>query len=432
MKILMSAFSCGPGRGSEPGVGWNMALEAARLGHEVLVLTQTECKAEIERAVAEGASPANLTFEIFTPRWLEIYRDTLLKRGVFSLTWHTTNILWQFCALHHARKLCKKIPFDLVYHVTMAGIRQPTLLFALGLPTIIGPLGGGERAPMQLRKSFSWKGWLFDFLRDISTLMLRIDPMTRAAFLKADLIFLRSRELLVAVPPKSCSKVHIDVGIGIAPGIIGTVTPHEAATPLKLLYAGRLVHWKGAHLAIRAVAHARSQGTDVTLHLVGSGPAKQDFLRLADQLGIAKSIHWTDELPRDRFLAMYQEHHAFLFPSLHDSASTVILEAFAFGLPVICLDLGGPGQLVDPTCGRSVSGNLNEHDCVCELAREIEALAKNEDLRVALGMGALRRYEEHTWPRVAERLFSQIEHTLSARTISRPLPRDNSRALLEI
>ncbi len=432
MKILMSAFSCGPGRGSEPGVGWNMALQAARLGHEVLVLTQTECKAEIERAVAEGATPANLRFEIFTPRWLEIYRDTLLKQGVFSLTWHTTNILWQICALYHARKICKSNSFDLVYHVTMAGIRQPTLLFALGLPTVIGPLGGGERAPMQLRKSFSWKGWLFDFLRDISTLALRIDPMTRAAFLNAELIFLRSRDSLVAVPPRSRNKVHIDVGMGIAPGIIGKLRPHEAATPLKLLYAGRMVHWKGAHLAIQAVAQARSQGTDVILRLVGSGPAKEDFVRLAKQLGIAESIHWTAELPRDQFLAMYQEHHAFLFPSLHDAAPTVILEAFAFGLPVICLDLGGPGQFVDQTCGRRVSANLTEHDCIWRLAQEIETLANNEDLRIALGRGALKRYQEYTWPRVAERLFSQIEHVVSSRNIGRPLPKEKSGELLKV
>jgi hypothetical protein len=41
MRILLSAFSCGPHRGSEEGVGWNWAVETAALGHEVIVLTQT-------------------------------------------------------------------------------------------------------------------------------------------------------------------------------------------------------------------------------------------------------------------------------------------------------------------------------------------------------------------------------------------------------
>ena len=42
MRILISAFACGPNHGSEDGVGWNWAIEAAKLGHEVIVLTQTK------------------------------------------------------------------------------------------------------------------------------------------------------------------------------------------------------------------------------------------------------------------------------------------------------------------------------------------------------------------------------------------------------
>ena len=67
----MSAFSCGPGRGSDPGIGWNMALETARLGHQVLVLTQTEFKADINRELTAGTLPENLRFDIFMPVWLK-------------------------------------------------------------------------------------------------------------------------------------------------------------------------------------------------------------------------------------------------------------------------------------------------------------------------------------------------------------------------
>ena len=134
MKILMSAFSCGPGLGSEPGVGWNMALETARLGHEVVVLTQTEFQADIERELAAGTLPANLRFDIYTPGWLERIRDTGLRWGFPSLTWHLVSVLWQFCALFHARGRYKQADFDLIHHVSFAGIRHPTLLTRLGLP----------------------------------------------------------------------------------------------------------------------------------------------------------------------------------------------------------------------------------------------------------------------------------------------------------
>ncbi len=34
----MSAFACGPKRGGDEGVGWSRALEAARLGHQLVAV----------------------------------------------------------------------------------------------------------------------------------------------------------------------------------------------------------------------------------------------------------------------------------------------------------------------------------------------------------------------------------------------------------
>ena len=43
-----------------------------------------------------------------------------------------------------------------------------------------------------------------------------------------------------------------------------------------------------------------------------------------------------------------------LFPSLHDSGGMVVLESLAYGLPVVCLNIGGPGIIVTNGCGRLV------------------------------------------------------------------------------
>jgi glycosyltransferase involved in cell wall biosynthesis len=42
---------------------------------------------------------------------------------------------------------------------------------------------------------------------------------------------------------------------------------------------------------------------------------------------------------------MLDEADVFLFPSLHDEGSWVVAEAVACGLPVVCLDRGGPPVL---------------------------------------------------------------------------------------
>ena len=47
-KILLSAYACEPGKGSEPGVGWNWAREIANRGYEVFVLTRENNKKKIQ------------------------------------------------------------------------------------------------------------------------------------------------------------------------------------------------------------------------------------------------------------------------------------------------------------------------------------------------------------------------------------------------
>jgi glycosyltransferase involved in cell wall biosynthesis len=265
---------------------------------------------------------------------------------------------------------------------------------------------------MCLRKSFPWKEWCVELLHDVYNLGLRAEPITRRAFRDAKLIVLRTKASLVAVPPRYRDKVHIDVGLGIAERVESKGVSRIPGEPLRLLYAGRILYWKGVHLAIRALANARTQGADATLTIVGGGAARCDLEKLACRLEIAAHIIWCGEVPRPELLKMYSSHHAFLFPSLRDAGGMVILEAWAHGLPVVCLALGGPGILVDENCGRVVPVANDEKGCVAALAAEILALAKSEDLRRALGYGAILRYREHLWSKVVAALYTEIDHQL--------------------
>jgi glycosyltransferase involved in cell wall biosynthesis len=422
MKILMSAFSCGPGQGSEPGVGWNTAMAAARLGHEVTVLTQTEFRAQIEREIADGRVPENLKFDMFMPAWLERVRDAGVKHGLSSMIWQPVSLVWQIYALTYARRNYRDAVFDLVHHVTFAQIRHPTLLTRLGRPTVLGPLGGADSAPMALRKGFPWKEWTQELVRDLYNIALRLDPITRRAFRDAAIIFLRTRAGLTAVPPRHRGKVQIWPGLAVSE-IVGDETPaRSAGEPLRLIYAGHLWYLKGVHLAIRALARARAQGVDVTLRIVGDGPAREDLRALARRLGLQPYIVWHGQVPRQKLLGLYARHHAFLFCSVRDAAPTVIVEAWAHGLPVICLAIGGPGEMVDASCGRAVATKQRSEDaCVADVAAAIAEFAADEELRLALGRGAKARYRQSSWDRVMAALYAEIETrlTLNAERVAR-------------
>ncbi len=71
MRVLLSAYACEPGKGSEPGVGWRWAIEIARRGHEVIVLTRANNRTVIETAIkADPTLPPNITFAYYDlPAW---------------------------------------------------------------------------------------------------------------------------------------------------------------------------------------------------------------------------------------------------------------------------------------------------------------------------------------------------------------------------
>ncbi len=113
------------------------------------------------------------------------------------------------------------------------------------------------------------------------------------------------------------------------------------AAPLALV-ACRLLPWKGVALAIDSLRHL----PDWQLRIVGSGPDDTRLRARAAELGLAGRVQFTGWLPRDNVLDMMRdEADVLLFPSLHDEGSWSVAEARACGLPVVCLDRGGPPVL---------------------------------------------------------------------------------------
>jgi glycosyltransferase involved in cell wall biosynthesis len=86
-----------------------------------------------------------------------------------------------------------------------------------------------------------------------------------------------------------------------------------------------------------------------------------------------------------------------LFPSLHDSSGNVVLEALRAGIPVVCIDTGGPGAIVDRSCGLKIPvGHV--HDVVYGLCCALQRLAQEAPLAARLSAGAIARVDgEFSW-----------------------------------
>ena len=412
LKILYSAYACEPGKGSEPGIGWRWALETARLGHRVWVITRENNRAGIAQGIAAADASANLHFVHYDlPRWARWW-----KRGGRGV--HLYYVLWQWGAWRLARRLHARQRFDAVHHITFGVMRHPSFMDRLGIPCVIGPLGGGERAPLALRRHYPPLEYLREAARDAANVLARLDPWVRRMLARATLILAKTPETLQWIDAKYRAKASCMLEIGVdsageaadatAPsaGKVEDRAPPPRAAALRLVYVGRFISVKGMALGLRAVARLLERGVPVELAMIGQGPELQRWQALGRDLGISHAITWIPWMRQADLLRTYGEFDALLFPSLHDSSGNVVLEAMAAGLPVICLDLGGPAQIVDAGCGMVVAVHgQDEAGVIAGLAEAMGKLAGDARLAQTLRAGARARARGFAWARVVSRIW---------------------------
>ena len=405
LRILLSAYACEPDVGSEPGVGWRWATGLARAGHDVWVITRANNRAAIEAALA-GGMPANLHFAYYDlPAWARAW-----KRGGRGVRLYYA--LWQWGAYRVAKELCRELRFDVVHHLTFGVFRHPSFMGRLGLPFVFGPVGGGESAPRELRGTYPLRGRVVDLLRDAANWFVRFDPLMAGVFERAAIMLCKTRETLARIPARYRDKCLVQVEIGAEEDLPVLPLPaRRVHRRFKVLYVGRLVYWKGVHLGLMAFAGLRQRHPDARMTIVGRGPDEQWLRRLAERLGIADAVTWVPWLERSAVMRVYPRFDAFLFPSLHESSGNAVLEALSSGLPAVCLDLGGPGVLVDSSCGWRVAAGGREQGGK-GLADALATLAEDRPLAREMSVAAVRRARtQFSWPRQVarmERIYSEI------------------------
>ncbi len=391
MKILLSAFACAPNSGSETGVGWRWAIELAKANHQVVVLTDITRKATIERELS--AHPvSNMTVVCYRPNWLK-------WAPLNSITAQLLYSAWQYSLLSYAKALHKTHQFDLIIHLTYGVFRHPSFLGFVGPQFIFGPVGGGEDAPWALKQSLPLKEKIKEALRTGLNATARFNPFLQIALSRASLILTKTLDTKLALPTQFQATAQVFSEIGIDAGPSETAPNQRDGTqPLEVLFAGRLLGFKGVHLAIRGVALAIKSGQRVRLTIVGSGPLLEWLKALTLGLGISENVRWIGHIPQHELFELYRHMHCFLFPSLHDSSGNVVLEALSFGLPVICLDIGGPATLVDTSCATIVAtSGESEASIASDIAIALTRLATDEPFRHAQVLSAMNRASKMTW-----------------------------------
>jgi glycosyltransferase involved in cell wall biosynthesis len=401
MKILISAYACAPNRGSEHGSAWNWTTEANRLGHKVWVLSSPAHRDAIAAATRQDAALKEICW-VFPE--LSYWS---LQQGKEPKWERTYNLLWQQAALRAARALHREVGFDVVHHLTWGGVRAPTFLGSLGVPLIMGPLGGGETSPMSLRDRFPLKGRILERVRDLSNATIELNPIVRRGLRDAAVIFARTADTQNLLSPALRDKTLVLMELGVSKRQIGSPRVQRQSPP-KLLYAGRLLYWKGVHIAIEAMTALVDRIPTVRLTIVGNGPEEERLKADVALRKLAGNVDFISWMPQEEFLRLYESHDLLLFPSLHDSTGWVVLEALCHGMPVVCLDLGGPKDIVTPESGVIVNtvGRATAQ-VAAQLAHQLYEVLSSPPLSARLSAGAIARANEFLLSDRVTRLYEE-------------------------
>lgn len=408
IKVLILAAACNPYKGSDYSVGWHRVQETAKYFHTWVICSEND-REDIRRYHAEHGVPPCLHF-CFVP---EGRLERLLKsrRPVFYtnfLAYH----LWHRRAFRLAARLHQDLRFSLTHQVTLVGYREPGYLWKLDAPFIWGPVGGTQNYPWRFLASAGFRGAVIEGFRSLANwLQLRFSPRVRLAARKAAVVLAANSRVQSDFQRLHRIRAELlpDVGLSaIQSEERCSSKPHR---PLRLLWSGGFKHNKALHLLLQALAQIPA-GLHYELRILGEGSLGRRWQKLAERLGVGKSCRWLGWLPYEEALRLYEWADLFVFTSLRDTLGSVVLEALSYGVPVVCLDHQGAGDVVTRDCGRKIPVTTPT-EVVRGIRDAIVTLAGDPEKIRELSRGALERAREYLWSRNGARMAEIYSHALS-------------------
>lgn len=407
-RVLLSAYACGPGRGSEPGVGWHTA-RAVAAHHDVWVLTTPENQDAIREELRARPVPSLRVVVVGWPAPLSTLATT-------RVTGELQYRAWQHAVLPVARRLHADVGFDVAHHVTYCRYWTPSALAQLPVPFIWGPVGGGESAPPSFVRHMRFQARLGESLRDLARAAGQRDPGVRRTVRRAVRAVATTPETATRLRALGARHVEVFSQLGLPEdelAHLGALAPPPDG-PVRFLSSGRLVAWKGIHLGLHAFATLRDLRAEYWV--VGDGPERDGLRQLADRLSLGDRVRFLGSLARPEALGAIASCHALLHPSLHESGGMVCLEAMAAGRPVVCLALGGPALVVTPETGIRVPAATPETS-ISALGEAMRQLARDPSRAAVLGAAARARAQtEFAWPARAWRYDAWYREAAEGRT----------------
>ncbi len=284
------------------------------------------------------------------------------------------------------------------HHFSPCSRYSPSLLPALPVPFIYGPMPGSLAKRGARSSASEWAIWLGlpEAGRQQTSAAIAFarlaGPIARAMWkrtiARADALVVEAR---ANVPSERLDAVVIPAGIDTQ-----TFSP-DGAAPVsgRVVAVGRLLERKGLDVLIRAVAVASRQADQLHLLLAGDGPERKPLEGLAAELGVASRVSFIGRLSRQSLPDLYRSAQVMCHPARWDNFPAAPLEAMACGVPALVSELGSLQEMVGEA---GMTHPIGDHET---LGAQLVTVVRDERLRSQLSASARERAATHySWDTV--------------------------------
>lgn len=416
MRVLLIAEQCNPEWVSVPLEGWShsQAIAGKVSAH---LITQVRNRDAIRRAGArEGVDFTAIDSEALEAR---IYRLANRLRGGANKGWTLmtaagtlTYPYFEYLIWKRFGRRIRAGKFDIVHRLIPLSPTSPSFLAgkcrAAGVPFILGPLNGGVPWPKHFdsarRKEKEW----LSYIRDAYKLL----PGYRSTRSSASAILIGSCDTWRQMPASYHGKCVYIPENAIDPRRFSKRRTRTARRPIRGVFIGRLVPYKGADMLIEAAASLIREGK-LTIEIIGDGPQMQELKGLIARERVESGVKLAGWVAHERLQDHLLEADLFTFPSIREFGGAVVLEAMAVGVVPIVMNYGGPAELVTDRTGWLIPMG-SRAEIIDRLRKVLTTLADQpEQIEAKSALSYERAHGLFTWDTKAEQVLAVYQWMLN-------------------
>ena len=398
-KIIVCAFACEPGKGSEPGVGWNWAVHLSKYVN-VTVVTRSNNKPIIEKELSKQFYN-NLSFIYF-----DIPIVSKIKKILpFGVQFYY--LLWEFLVI-------KKIPdfkeYEIIQRLTFVSTVTFLRLYKLNKPYILSFCAGGEITPQTIYRRYYFSDKAKEIIRLYYNSLYKYSSLIKRIYLGSKLIL-----AVTADTQKFIENFGIRNKLIVEPaiGLNELKANKNCEKKYKIIYAGALIYLKNVDIIIKAIG--KLSNDKIVLDIYGSGNKEKSLKKYIDYNSLGKRIHFNGNISRDSLLTKYPEYDLAIHSSSHDSGSMFLLESISAGVPVLFLDTGGPKEIFNGIAyPLKVNPELSYDGIVNSFKEKIEWFYENyEEFMTMFWEYRENIVERFNWDNKAKRMVALYKEILN-------------------